>query len=1043
MLKNYDKRGSVLLMVVGLLVILGTLGGTFLLVSSLDARQSKLLAGRGRAEHIASGGVSKVVRILGEDLHFGPEKASAPYTAPNIDGDERYKNYIDHASVDGHLHVEGHFSNVFGFDQSKLDTFPLVSTEAEHDDSDAQEDAYLIPTGEFSDDGEEYHIAIKVSDMSSLLALNTGGEDYLKDNPDTSQVLKSPALIRLKEWMGGAYDKIHKSRCGINFGGTSKPITDYDIQCGRKLLSTEPQLKYMPFAIADEVYLRWLGSGRKANFGRVYDQIKNDSIGTNTQKRQMLTTINSSRSIVRNPITGVVSSRIDLSEADSLDSSGKDTLYAQIVLIAGSDDGLGGSAASGVTRILDDSNLGSGFYIGHPQWLPINGVQNAYKSNCRRYKKTKYVAWWVFDGLPQASYRVWASWGSPTLPPASNVPYVVYSGGQVTGNKYSGGTAKGMYVANQTELPSDANFSGAHWKTLGSHWAEGRLAVEIHGPQGVPPGETQWAFADAVRIEGVSLDLGSGSQPAAHLTANTWAAMSLREPDKAFAFRPQGKDYVVFGVQEQPFITEAFATHTTKTATTTNSPEGVPTTTVVDADAWKWGAAIELMNFSSEAIKLKDYKLIFGSSINGAEGYEFPDAAKWTIPAATDTSGGRLVLYDFDAGKDTVTAADVFGMEVNGWERVEGLNFDNQTIRLVRIAKDDDANKEYTIPVDHITAGGADSDLEYSQATEEVKNLPPPTDPENKTISETTLSNCRRDDSVTRARYSVAMYWKPEKPEVTVEENPNIAGSHMLGRDNVIGLTGTKSIPVSKLKEGFRIKLPHGLLSGPGALTDFYLAGPIIYDDDASPPADLPELLAKDFATKDSRGRANSHVENKEGLNVAPWNAYPRKPADRDKEFAWPLLLGEIIETVPMDIGRGDSPTRVYGRINVNTASKEVLELLPWPTGVNAGTAASKIITYRDDKKGFVTPGEVTLALDGMVANDAEGNPLDRDSIYAAISSCITVNSDMYAVNIRVQLGDSKTPLPNRAWYYLAVIDRGCAVFSTDKPAVLLFTQLK
>ncbi|MCP4376335.1 MAG: hypothetical protein GY794_09195, partial [bacterium] len=106
-------------------------------------------------------------------------------------------------------------------------------------------------------------------------------------------------------------------------------------------------------------------------------------------------------------------------------------------------------------------------------------------------------------------------------------------------------------------------------------------------------------------------------------------------------------------------------------------------------------------------------------------------------------------------------------------------------------------------------------------------------------------------------------------------------------------------------------------------------------------------------------------------------------------------------------------------------------------------TAATAITTYRDAKGGFLTPGEVTLALDGLVTPATETLDFNRDTIYAAISSCITVNSDLYAVTIRVQIGNSPTPSSNESWYYLAVIDRGCVVKSTGKPAVLLFTRVK
>ena len=1018
MLKNYyDKHGSVLLMVVGLLVILGTLGGTFLLVSSLDARQSKLLAGRGKAERIASGGVGKVVRVLGEDLHFATGRASSPYSAPNITGDDKYKFFMDHTSVDAWLHGTDHPSDVFG---TGLGDGSLVSTES---DGGGAGDAYLVPAGEFSDDGEQYYIAIKVVDMSSLLSLNTGGEDYLSGTADTSQILKSPALIKLKQWMGGVYADIHRARCGVSSGNPN--LTIFDRECGRRLLSpvdsaeSSLNLNYLPFAIADEVYLRWLGSGGKANFGRVFKHLGNTSI----DKRRLMTTISSARSIVRSPITEVITSRIDLSKADSLESDAKEALYAQIVLIAGSDDGKGGTKSGDTVRKLIDDSSGSGFHIGHALWLPT-GVPNAYNDNCRRYQGTVYKAWWIFDDLPQASYRVWTSWGSSVLAAGSNIPYVVYQGGaiKVTSSifgstaSFSGGTLKGTYVANQTELPSDDNYGGQRWQSLGSHWVEGRLVVEINGPQGVPSGQTAFAFADAVRIEGVGVELGSGSQPAAHLTANSWAAMSLHEPAKAFAFRPPGKNYTVFGVQEQPFITEAFATHTTRTQNTDG--------TWVE-DSWKWGAAIELMNFSSKAIDLKDYRLVFGSALDNNTALQaFPANSK--IPAATNTNGGRLVLYDFRAGKGDVTANDVFGTNVGQWKQVDGLNFDSKTIRLVRIAKDNnDANKEYRIPIDHVVAIGdaTKGDLTYEQLTSEVITSIEP--------GKTVASNCRRDDSVTNCRYAVAMYSKtgPTVGNVT-------SASHRLGRDN------GAAIAESVLKKGFRIKLRHGLFSGPGGLSELYLVGPIVYDDASSPPADMPELL-KEFAplAKKSHGRANSHAEGstKADFTASPWNTYPRTRGGQT--LAWPLLLGEVVETVPMDLQRGDSPTRVYGRLNVNTASHDALKLLPWPDGVNASAGATQIIAYRGNKGGFVTPGEVTLAFaDGL---GGANTSLDRDAIYAAISGCITVNSDMYAVTVRVQLGGSKTPPADKSWYYLAVIDRGCAVFSNDKPAVLLFTQVR
>ena len=1024
MFKNYDKRGSVLLMVVGLLVILGTLGGTFLLISSLDARQSKLLAGRGKAELVASGAVGKVVRALGQDLHFAAGMTTAPYTAPNTTGGNAYKNYMDHASVDEYLYSKDgdteHLSEVFG------ESGTIVSTEFRHDDPDAIRDAYLVPTGEFTDDGEEYYIAVKVVDMSSLLSLNTGGEDYIKGKTDTSKILKSPALIRLKEWIGVVYSNIHKSRCGADSGGQERSITDYDSQCGRMLLSPPPAQKYRPFPISDEVYLRWRGLGRKAQFGRTFDLLSGGNVD-----RQMLTTMSSSRSLMRNPIAGVFASRFDMSKADALDKTddkgdGKEPFYTQIVMLAGSDDGAGGGASQGTKLTIDNS--GGGFYRGNTRWRitrPPN-VEASFGGDCYRYAGGPYECYWVFDNLPQATYRVWATWGkSSVLSGASMVPYVIYTGGTITPRgmtaTYSGGTPKGTAVADQGGLPTGDVFEGAVWKSLGSYSASGRLVVAIQGPQNVPTGQIRYAFADAVRIEGINMELGSGSQPAAHLTVNAWSAISEYDPAatpaRAFAFKPGGKGYTVFGVQDQPFITEAFATHTTRKL----NPDG----SYVE-DSWKWGAAIELMNFSSRVIDLKDYGLIFGSTLTGdAEVVRFP--AGWVIPKAGNTRGGSLVLYDFDTGKGDANPGDVFTnvAAIDTWKRLKGLNFDGQMIRLVRIASEEGTS--YTIPIDRISADLANGPLRYDQRTVDVKTST--TDP-----GQTKAANCRRDDALVRHRYAVAKYWASD---------PQVAAGHTLGSDNGVGLTGAVSITKDVAIEGFRVKVPHGLLSGPGQLSDLYLVGPIVYDGGSSPPNDLPGLLAKEYATEKSNGRANSYAKNTSGadFNQKPWNAYPRTPPNR-QELAWPLLLGEVVETVPMDIERADSPNRVYGRINVNTAIQKVLELLPWPSGIDPATAAGQIISYRKTNGGFLTPGEVTLALDGFVKdNEPATKSLDRDSLYAAISGCITVNSDMFAVTVRVQLGNKTAP--ERSWHYLAVIDRGCAVVPTSKPAVLLFTQVR
>jgi len=553
---------------------------------------------------------------------------------------------------------------------------------------------------------------------------------------------------------------------------------------------------------------------------------------------------------------------------------------------------------------------------------------------------------------------------------------------------------------DQNVPPSEETHNGRKWQSLGNHECSGgMLVVQLGGVPKGADGTTLYVVADAVRIFGITMDTGSGSKPAAHLAANVRAALSPKDPDKAFAFAPNGVEWTVFGVQEQPFITEAFATHTTRT----KSPDG----TVIQ-NSWRWGAAIELMNPFDEEIDLS--------------GYQLDDTA---LTGKIPGKGGKVVLYEYDhgEGRSDANAAKVFGknsLDKNTWFRVSGLNFDKGVVRLTRTAEG------HKIPIDHVTAGGG-KELRYGHVTNMIRT----SIAYNKSVSE----DSRRDNHLERHRYSVAKYWKSTSDTTSA---PTVGNPiHRLGLDNEIGLAGAKSIPQAKLKEGFKVKLAHGLLDGPGALTDLYLAGPIINTADDKPLADLPHLLAEEYANEESRGRANSHISNPDSLNQDPWNIYPRRTGS-GQNLAWPLIMGEIVETVPTDKKRGDTPSRVYGRININTAGREVLMQLPWPNGVNASLAASKLIAYRKTNKGFRTPGEAAMALGGF---DATNKDIDRDSIYAAISSCITVNSDLYAVNIRVQVGTSKTP--EDVWYYVAIVDRSCSMSAIDKPAVLLFMRVK
>jgi hypothetical protein len=205
---------------------------------------------------------------------------------------------------------------------------------------------------------------------------------------------------------------------------------------------------------------------------------------------------------------------------------------------------------------------------------------------------------------------------------------------------------------------------------------------------------------------------------------------------------------------------------------------------------------------------------------------------------------------------------------------------------------------------------------------------------------------------------------------------------------------------------------------------------------------------------------------------------------------AWPGMLGDFIEVVPPDFYRRDEitgkvleelkeyPARVYGRINVNTASAEVVERLPWPKyldlncdgsidkdteGVNTEELAALILNQRGSGKYYLSTAQVAHALvvyaDERISQDADGNDLSeaaleaikkttlyptvRNELYRSIASSITVRSDTYAVFILVGLGNDPDPTTWRTTRrHFGIIDRSNCLTSEDRPATLMFSEI-
>ena len=219
--------------------------------------------------------------------------------------------------------------------------------------------------------------------------------------------------------------------------------------------------------------------------------------------------------------TGLVG---DTAVTDSIDLDGSGDIDPESEAGLYSFDVLNPEPVSGelITQLID-SSAESGFHILYPGWSLVEDAPGAYNNDCRLDQGAENKAWWVFEDLPKAVYQVWTSWGAPEYsagpyPAGSNVPYTVYEGGTITvipdpfpfpfpfGDtaEYTAGDLKGTRTVDHSVPASGEQADGIWWQSLGSHFIEGQMVVEIQGPRDVPAGETHYAFADAVRIEGLS-----------------------------------------------------------------------------------------------------------------------------------------------------------------------------------------------------------------------------------------------------------------------------------------------------------------------------------------------------------------------------------------------------------------------------------------------------------------------------------------------------------------------------------------------------------
>jgi len=315
--KNARRRGSVLLMVIGLLTILAMLGSTFLFVARSDRKSSEALTYRYQATPLASGTLTRVKELLKQDLWID---ANGPYGNTSATAADAWRQFIDYpatgtddwlANIDpydagGGVWTWRHVTNLFNPEAAFLNPPSLQTSNPNNllvdSDGDGIPDAYYgagsggnFEANVMNDRGEKYYVSARVIDLGGLININTAGESSTTEitTPISTVNINLDGLLSS---VATAYPNIKSSR------QNAETLNNYNTMCAQRVL-TPFGASYNSFAIGDEMFLRWLGNEGLTFQGRVYGLTKDGINPLPAGYRKYLTTYNASRSILRHPIS--------------------------------------------------------------------------------------------------------------------------------------------------------------------------------------------------------------------------------------------------------------------------------------------------------------------------------------------------------------------------------------------------------------------------------------------------------------------------------------------------------------------------------------------------------------------------------------------------------------------------------------------------------------------------------------------------------------------------------------------------------------------
>jgi len=306
MRRTRRNRGSVVLLVVGLLTIIAMLGSTFVFVARMDRRQSKAIAESAHIDGVADDVVRRIAQILLDDLHIS--------NLNQVYGDAtKASDLIDaiHPDCDRHLaspETEGgnwpqvsDLGNLTGGGTNKTPA-RLADT-----DGDGVGDAVLWDSGISNGAGGSYWVAVRVEDLSGRINANTAYSTKIAAEVDHVLPLFNVSLQKL---IGtAATERVHISRCN-NRAGVN--ILDYEDDYNIRPL--DAGTNKLPFDMSDMLALAWRRDGSPIIQGRLYRALDNEF----NNARRHLTVLSASRIFVPVPVMGDTAQvyKADLNQAE-------------------------------------------------------------------------------------------------------------------------------------------------------------------------------------------------------------------------------------------------------------------------------------------------------------------------------------------------------------------------------------------------------------------------------------------------------------------------------------------------------------------------------------------------------------------------------------------------------------------------------------------------------------------------------------------------------------------------------------------------------